>query len=245
LARVLAGFLFDDEEALIRFDMSEYMEKFTVSRLAGAPPGYVGHDEGGQLTEKVRRKPYSVVLFDEIEKAHPEVFNVLLQILEDGRLTDSLGRQVNFKNTVIIMTSNLGAREIGPGKNMGFQPGVDEMSFDSMKNKIQTEVKKVFNPEFLNRVDEVIIFHTLERSHIEKIVDIQLLEVETRLKEKHMTLILEPSARDFLIEKGYDRTYGARQMKRTIQRYIEDSLAEELLKGNFMVGEPILVKAAG
>ncbi len=245
LARVLAKFLFDDEEALIRFDMSEYMEKFTVSRLAGAPPGYVGHDEGGQLTEKVRRKPYSVVLFDEIEKAHPEVFNVLLQILEDGRLTDSLGRQVDFKNTVVIMTSNLGAREIGPGKSMGFQPGSDELSFDSMKNKIQTEVKKVFNPEFLNRVDEVIIFHALDRTHIERIVDIQLKDVQDRLKEKGIDLALDPPARDFLIEKGYDRTYGARQMKRTIQRYVEDALAEELLRGNIKEGEPVLVKSAG
>jgi ATP-dependent Clp protease ATP-binding subunit ClpC len=245
LARVLAKFLFDDEDALIRFDMSEYMEKFTVSRLAGAPPGYVGHDEGGQLTEKVRRKPYSVVLFDEIEKAHPEVFNVLLQILEDGRLTDSLGRQVDFKNTVVIMTSNLGAREIGPGKSMGFQPGSEEMSFDSMKSKIQAEVKKVFNPEFLNRVDEAIIFHALDRTHIEGIVDIQLKDVQARLKEKRIDLVLESPARDFLIEKGYDRTYGARQMKRTIQRYVEDALAEELLRGNLKEGEPVLVKAAG
>jgi ATP-dependent Clp protease ATP-binding subunit ClpC len=245
LARVLAKFLFDDEDALIRFDMSEYMEKFTVSRLAGAPPGYVGHDEGGQLTEKVRRKPYSVVLFDEIEKAHPEVFNILLQILEDGRLTDSMGRQVSFRNAVIIMTSNLGAREIGPGKNMGFQPGSGEVSFESMKGKIHTEVKKVFNPEFLNRVDETVIFHALDRSHIETIVDIQMRDVESRLKEKSMELHMEPAARDFLIEKGYDRTYGARQMKRTIQRYVEDAMAEELLKGAIKDGDLVDVRAAG
>ncbi len=245
LARALAQFLFDDEDALIRFDMSEYMEKFNVSRLAGAPPGYVGHDEGGQLTEKVRRKPYSVVLFDEIEKAHPEIFNVMLQILEDGRLTDSLGRVVDFRNTVVIMTSNLGAREMGIEKNLGFNPDGAEMSFGSMKSKIQTELKKAFNPEFLNRVDDIIVFHPLEKSHIEKIVDIQLEDVQTRLKDKSITLALEASARDFLIEKGYDKVYGARQMKRTIQKYVEDALAEELLRGNIKEGASVVLKSAG
>lgn len=245
LARALAQFLFDDEDALIRFDMSEYMEKFNVSRLAGAPPGYVGHDEGGQLTEKVRRKPYSVVLFDEIEKAHPEIFNVMLQILEDGRLTDSLGRVVDFRNTVVIMTSNLGAREIGVEKTLGFNPESAGGSFDSMKGKIQTELKKAFNPEFLNRVDEIITFHSLDRSHIEKIVDIQLADVQSRLKERKILLSLNASARDFLIEKGYDKVYGARQMKRTIQKYVEDAVAEELLRGNVKEGQSLVLGSAG
>jgi ATP-dependent Clp protease ATP-binding subunit ClpC len=245
LARALSEFLFDDDDALIRFDMSEYMEKFNVSRLAGAPPGYVGHDEGGQLTEKVRRKPYSVVLFDEIEKAHPEVFNVMLQILEDGRLTDSMGRVVDFKNTVIIMTSNLGAREIGVEKSLGFTPENIEVSYTGMKGKIQSELKKVFNPEFLNRVDEIIIFDPLDKSMIEKIVEIQLLDVQKRLSEKKITLTLDQSARDFLIEKGYDKIYGARQMKRTIQRYVEDSLAEELLRGSIKDGQTVLLKSGG
>ena len=245
LARALSEFLFDDDDALIRFDMSEYMEKFNVSRLAGAPPGYVGHDEGGQLTEKVRRKPYSVVLFDEIEKAHPEVFNVMLQILEDGRLTDSMGRVVDFKNTVIIMTSNLGAREIGVEKSLGFTPENIEVSYTGMKGKIQSELKKVFNPEFLNRVDEIIIFDPLYKPMIEKIVEIQLLDVQKRLSEKNITLTLDQSARDFLIEKGYDKIYGARQMKRTIQRYVEDSLAEELLRGSIKDGQTVLLKSGG
>jgi ATP-dependent Clp protease ATP-binding subunit ClpC len=245
LARALSEFLFDDDDALIRFDMSEYMEKFNVSRLAGAPPGYVGHDEGGQLTEKVRRKPYSVVLFDEIEKAHPEVFNVMLQILEDGRLTDSMGRVVDFKNTVIIMTSNLGAREIGVEKSLGFTPENIEVSYTGMKGKIQSELKKVFNPEFLNRVDEIIIFDPLDKPMIEKIVEIQLLDVQKRLSEKKITLTLDQSARDFLIEKGYDKVYGARQMKRTIQRYVEDSLAEELLRGSIKDGQTVLLKSGG
>jgi ATP-dependent Clp protease ATP-binding subunit ClpC len=245
LARALAQFLFDDEDALIRFDMSEYMEKFNVSRLAGAPPGYVGHDEGGQLTEKVRRKPYSVVLFDEIEKAHPEIFNVMLQILEDGRLTDSLGRLVDFRNTVVIMTSNLGAREIGVEKNLGFNPDSTDVPMGSMKNKIQAELKKAFNPEFLNRVDEIIVFHPLEKSHIEKIVDIQLADVQKRLKEKAITLTLDQSARDFLIDKGYDKVYGARQMKRSIQKYVEDDLAEELLRGIVKEGSNLTLRSAG
>jgi len=245
LARALAQFLFDDEDALIRFDMSEYMEKFNVSRLAGAPPGYVGHDEGGQLTEKVRRKPYSVVLFDEIEKAHPEIFNIMLQILEDGRLTDSLGRVVDFRNTVVIMTSNLGAREIGVEKSLGFHPDGPDVPFTSMKNKIQMELKKAFNPEFLNRVDDIIIFHPLDRAHIEKIVDIQLEDVQKRLKDKQITLALDASARDFLIEKGYDKVYGARQMKRSIQKYVEDALAEELLRGNVKEGDSLLLKSVG
>ncbi len=245
LARALAQFLFDDEDALIRFDMSEYMEKFNVSRLAGAPPGYVGHDEGGQLTEKVRRKPYSVVLFDEIEKAHPEIFNIMLQILEDGRLTDSLGRVVDFRNTVVIMTSNLGTKELGIEKNLGFSSERSEEPFSSMKAKILVELRKAFNPEFLNRVDDIITFHPLERSHLEKIVDLQLLDVQKRLKDKNITLELDESGRDFLIEKGYDKVYGARQMKRTIQRYVEDALAEELLRGTVKEGKRLVLKSAG
>jgi len=245
LARALSEFLFDDDDALIRFDMSEYMEKFNVSRLAGAPPGYVGHDEGGQLTEKVRRKPYSVVLFDEIEKAHPEIFNVMLQILEDGRLTDSVGRAVDFKNTVIIMTSNLGAREIGVEKSLGFNPENVETSYTGMKSKIQAELKKAFNPEFLNRIDDIIIFDPLEKAQIEKIVEIQLADVQKRLAERKITLTLDQSARDFLIEKGYDKIYGARQMKRTIQKYVEDSLAEELLRGGVADGQTVLLKSGG
>ncbi len=245
LARALAQYLFDDEDALIRFDMSEYMEKFNVSRLAGAPPGYVGHDEGGQLTEKVRRKPYSVVLFDEIEKAHPEIFNILLQVLEDGRLTDSLGRAVDFRNTVVIMTSNLGTKELGLEKSLGFSSERAAEPFSSMKTKIQAELRKAFNPEFLNRVDDIITFHPLERRHLEKIVDIQLEDVEKRLKEKNITLALDESGRDFLIEKGFDKLYGARQMKRTIQRYVEDALAEELLRGTVKEGKRLLLKSAG
>ncbi len=245
LARALSEFLFDDDDALIRFDMSEYMEKFNVSRLAGAPPGYVGHDEGGQLTEKVRRKPYSVVLFDEIEKAHPEIFNVMLQILEDGRLTDSMGRTVDFRNTVIIMTSNLGAREIGVEKSLGFTPEGVDSSYTNMKTKIQAELKKAFNPEFINRVDDVIIFEPLEKAQIEKIVDIQLADVQKRLAEKHITITLDQSAREFLVEKGYDKVYGARSMKRTIQRYVEDSLAEELLRGTISEGQTVLLRSGG
>ncbi len=245
LARALSSFLFDDEDALIRFDMSEYMEKFNVSRLAGAPPGYVGHDEGGQLTEKVRRKPYSVVLFDEIEKAHPEIFNIMLQILEDGRLTDSLGRAVDFRNTVVIMTSNLGAREIGVEKSLGFTPESIETSYTGMQGKIQAELKKAFNPEFLNRVDDIIIFHPLEQNQLEQIVEIQLAEVQNRLADKKITLTLDQSAKDFLVEKGYDKVYGARQMKRTIQKYVEDELAEELLRGNVKDGQTVLLRSAG
>jgi ATP-dependent Clp protease ATP-binding subunit ClpC len=186
-----------------------------------------------------------VVLFDEIEKAHPEVFNVMLQILEDGRLTDSLGRVVDFRNTVVIMTSNLGMRELGVEKSLGFTTGDAEVPFESMKNKIQVELKKAFNPEFLNRVDEIITFHPLDQGHIEKIVDIQLDEVRTRLKEKSIQLSLEPSARDFLIEKGYDKVYGARQMKRTIQKYVEDALAEELLRGNVKEGMAVELRTGG
>ncbi|MCS7249581.1 MAG: ATP-dependent Clp protease ATP-binding subunit [candidate division WOR-3 bacterium] len=233
LARVLARFLFGHEDALIRLDMSEYMEKFNVSRLIGAPPGYVGYEEGGQLTEKVRRKPYSVVLFDEIEKAHPDVFNILLQILEDGQLTDAFGRRVNFRNCVIIMTSNIGTAEIKKSAGFGFVSGNPEESYEKMKEKILMEVKKVFRPEFINRVDEIIVFKPLGKEEMEKIVDIQINDINERLKEKGLKLILSPEAKEVLVEQGFDPEYGARPLRRAIRRLIEDPLAEEILKGKF------------
>ena len=233
LARCLARFLFDDEAALVRLDMSEYMEKFNVSRLVGAPPGYVGYEEGGQLTEKVRRKPYSVVLFDEIEKAHPDVFNILLQILEDGLLTDSYGRKVNFKNTVIIMTSNIGTAQIRKSSGLGFQLEDVAINYERMKEKLLEEVKKVFNPEFLNRVDEIVVFNALTKEDMEKIVDILLRDIEERLKEKQLKINLDQSGKDLLVEEGFDPEYGARPIKRAIRRLIEDPLSEEILKGRF------------
>lgn len=237
MARALAEFLFEDENTLIRIDMSEYMEKFAVSRLVGAPPGYIGHDEGGQLTEKVRRNPYSVVLFDEVEKAHPDVFNILLQVLEDGRLTDNNGRVVDFKNTVVIMTSNIGARLIDKGSGaMGFQPATAEVNHQNMKDRVLGEVKKVFNPEFLNRVDEVIVFHNLERKDLEAIVDLLMNRVNDRLKEKDVTLSVTPEAKNYLIEKGFNPQMGARPLKRAIQRLVEDPLAELLLRGEIKPG---------
>jgi ATP-dependent Clp protease ATP-binding subunit ClpC len=233
LARVLARFLFGHEDALIRLDMSEYMEKFNVSRLIGAPPGYVGYEEGGQLTEKVRRKPYSVVLFDEIEKAHPDVFNILLQILEDGQLTDAFGRRVNFRNCVIIMTSNIGTAEIKKSSAIGFTSEKPEESYEKMKERILMEVKKVFRPEFINRVDEIIVFKSLGKEEMEKIVDIQIEDINERLKEKGLRLVLSPEAKELLVEQGFDPEYGARPLKRAIRRLIEDPLAEEILKGKF------------
>ncbi|MCX7653315.1 MAG: ATP-dependent Clp protease ATP-binding subunit [Fervidobacterium sp.] len=234
LAKALAEYLFGDEKALIRFDMSEYMEKFSVSRLIGAPPGYVGYEEGGTLTEKVRRRPFSVILFDEIEKAHPDVFNILLQIMDDGRLTDSQGHVVDFRNTIIIMTSNIGGTEIVTSKkSLGF---VDETShereFNEMKNKVIEEVKKVFKPEFINRVDEIIVFHKLTKQHIEQIIEILLKDIRARLSERKISLVLSPEAKDFLVNVGYDSVYGARPLKRAIQKYIEDPLSEELLRGD-------------
>jgi ATP-dependent Clp protease ATP-binding subunit ClpC len=233
LARALAIFLFEDEDNLVRIDMSEYMEKFSVSRLIGAPPGYVGYEEGGQLTEKVRRKPYSVVLLDEIEKAHPEVFNILLQMLDDGQLTDSFGRKVDFKNTVVIMTSNMGTREIKTGKGMGFQKDDLVSSYDQMKQKILDEVKRIFNPELLNRIDETIIFRALGISQIKEIIDILLGDVAKRLADKGISFELTSKAKEFLAEKGYNPTFGARPLKRAIQKYLEDPLAEEILRGQF------------
>jgi ATP-dependent Clp protease ATP-binding subunit ClpC len=233
LARVLAEFLFENPDALIRIDMSEYMEKFAVSRLIGAPPGYVGYEEGGQLTEKVRRHPYSVVLLDEIEKAHPDVFNILLQLLDDGSLTDSYGRKVDFRNTVIIMTSNAGTREIRSGKTLGFGSDRVEDDYEHMRKSVLNEMKRIFNPELLNRIDETIIFHSLTLEHILQIIDIQLIEMANRLAEKGLSLTVTPEAKRFIGEKGFDPVFGARHLKRAMQRHLEDPLAEEILRGQF------------
>jgi len=233
LARVLARFLFDDVDSLIRIDMSEYMEKFAVSRLVGAPPGYVGYEEGGQLTEKVRRKPYSVVLLDEIEKAHPDVFNILLQLMDDGSLTDSFGRKVDFRNVVLIMTSNLGTRELRDTKTVGFDAQGGEISHEDMSKKIIQEVKKLFNPELVNRIDETVIFHSLDRDHIKEIIEILVADVAKRLAEKGISFELTEQAREFLVEQGFDPQYGARPLKRALQRHLEDPLSEEILRGQY------------
>jgi len=243
LARALAEFMFGDEEALIQLDMSEYMEKFNVSRLVGAPPGYVGYEEGGQLTEKIRRRPYSVVLLDEIEKAHPDVFNLLLQVLEEGRLTDSFGRKVDFKNTLLIMTSNIGAELLRRQGSLGFKAPKEDMTYQEMKGQLLEEVKKAFKPEFLNRVDDTIVFRPLSREDLQKIVEIEVAEVKGRLKEQGVTIDLSPAAKEFLIEKGFDPVYGARPLKRTIARHLEDSLAQEIIAGHFKEGSVILVDA--
>ena len=232
----MAEFLFDDEQAMVRIDMSEYMEKHTVSRLIGAPPGYVGYDEGGQLTEAVRRRPYSVVLFDEIEKAHPEVFNVLLQILDDGRLTDGHGRTVDFKNTVIIMTSNVGSELYQLGQRSG-----TDMS--RVREQVTEALRAHFRPEFLNRIDEIIIFHPLELHHLKEIVDIQLDRLKKRLAERKIGVQLTDKAKELLAREGFDPVYGARPLKRTIQRQVLDSLATKVLQGEFKPGDTILVDA--
>jgi ATP-dependent Clp protease ATP-binding subunit ClpC len=241
LAKVLATYMFDKEDALIRIDMSEYMEKFSVSRLVGAPPGYVGYEEGGQLTEKVRRKPYSVVLLDEIEKAHPDVFNILLQVLDDGTLTDGLGRRIDFRNTVIIMTSNIGVRDLKDfGAGIGFSTKSRESSMDDlMKSTIQNALKKTFSPEFLNRLDDLIIFNSLHREHIHKIIEITLDSLFARIHGLGFKVELSDKAKDFLAEKGYDPQYGARPLHRAIQKYLEDQVAEEILKGDIKEGETI------
>ena len=233
IGRALAEFMFGDEDAIIQIDMSEYMEKFNVSRLVGAPPGYVGYEEGGQLTEKVRRKPYSVVLLDEIEKAHPDVFNILLQMLEEGRLTDSFGRKVDFKNTIIIMTSNIGAEMLKKQGSIGFKSQTEDVTYQSMKERLLDEVKKVFKPEFLNRVDDIIVFRSLTKEDLERIVGLEIKDVESRLKEQNIKIELDKAAIDFLIEKGFDKNFGARPLKRTIQRFLEDPLAEDIIKGSF------------
>jgi ATP-dependent Clp protease ATP-binding subunit ClpC len=233
LAKALAEYLFGNEEALIRVDMSEYMERFSSSRLMGAPPGYVGYDEGGQLTEKVRRRPYSVILFDEIEKAHPDLFNILLQVLEDGCLTDNFGRKVDFRNTVLIMTSNIGARIIDKGVPLGFQKSDEANRLKEIKSAIQGEVKHLFNPEFLNRVDEIVTFHPLSQDHLVKIIDLLIAEVNKRLLEKNLQLEVARDVKEWLIQEGYQPSYGARPMRRAIQRHIEDPLSEELIRGRF------------
>jgi ATP-dependent Clp protease ATP-binding subunit ClpC len=246
LAKELARFMFGEEEAMIEIDMSEYMEKFAVSRLIGAPPGYVGYEEGGQLSEKVRRKPYSVILLDEIEKAHPDVFNILLQILEEGRLTDNFGRKVDFKNTILILTSNVGVDTIRKNSKLGFSAVEveEDISYEGMKEKLQEEVKKVFKPEFLNRLDDVIVFKSLTKENLKKIVDIEVSKVKQRLgSAQNKELVLQDSAKKFLIEKGFDPVYGARPLKRSIQRYLEEPLSEELLKGSLQESEVIEVSA--
>jgi ATP-dependent Clp protease ATP-binding subunit ClpC len=246
LSKTLAEFLFGDEDSLIQLDMSEYMEKHTVSRLFGSPPGYVGYEEGGQLTEKVRRRPFSVVLFDEIEKAHPDIFNSLLQILEDGRLTDAQGRMVDFKNTVIIMTTNLGTRDISKGLRMGFTRDGDATgTYDRMKAKVQEELKQHFRPEFLNRVDDIIVFHQLEREEIFRIVDLMIAKLDDRLKDRDMAIELRPDAKDLLSQRGYDPVLGARPLRRTIQREIEDSLSEKILFGELRPGQIVIVDTDG
>jgi ATP-dependent Clp protease ATP-binding subunit ClpC len=248
LARALAEFMFDNEEALIRIDMSEYMERFAVSRLLGAPPGYVGYEEGGQLTEAVRRRPYSVVLLDEIEKAHPEVFNILLQMMEDGRLTDSQGRIVDFKNVVIIMTSNVGAQNISTDRELGFRPdrksASDERAYESMRTRVMDELKRTFRPEFLNRVDDVIVFHQLQQEEIRQIVDLMLKSVNKQLVTQGMSLVATDAAKDLLAKEGWDQKYGARPLRRAVQRLIEDPLSEEVLLGRFSEGDTIQIDAA-
>ncbi|MBZ0200893.1 MAG: ATP-dependent Clp protease ATP-binding subunit [Ignavibacteriaceae bacterium] len=242
LCKALARYLFDSENSLVRIDMSEYMEKFSLSRLVGAPPGYVGYEEGGQLTEKVRRRPYSVVLFDEIEKAHPDIFGILLQVLDDGQLTDSLGRRVDFKNTIIIMTSNIGARDIKNISSFGF--GAESMAdkYTTLKGTVEDAMKKLFNPEFLNRLDETIVFRNLEKEDISQIIDIEIKSLHKNLHDSKMELILDSSAKEFIVDKGFDQKYGARPLRRAIQKYIEDPLAEEILRGSFKEGSKITGK---
>jgi ATP-dependent Clp protease ATP-binding subunit ClpB len=237
LTKALASFLFDTEEAMVRIDMSEFMEKHSVARLIGAPPGYVGYEEGGYLTEAVRRKPYSVVLLDEVEKAHPDVFNVLLQVLDDGRLTDGQGRTVDFRNTVIVMTSNLGSQRI--------QELAGEANYARMKAEVMEIVGQHFRPEFINRVDDVVVFHPLEQEHIRKIVDIQLEYLKRRLADREIELTLDPAARDRLAQAGFDPVYGARPLKRAIQQQLENPLAQRILRGDFGPGEVVRVVAEG
>jgi ATP-dependent Clp protease ATP-binding subunit ClpC len=242
MAKALARYLFDSDDALIRIDMSEYMEKFSVSRLVGAPPGYVGYEEGGQLTEKVRRKPYSVVLLDEIEKAHPDVFNILLQVFDDGILTDSLGRRVDFKNTIIIMTSNIGTRELKKSGGFGFGTDTAKHTADSIKSTIEDALKRVFNPEFLNRLDDTIIFRSLEKEHIMQIIDIQMRDLMKRISSMGITIELTKGAKEFLADKGYDPAFGARPLRRALQKYLEDPIAEEILKGKYPEGTVLRAK---
>ena len=243
LARVLAQHLFNYDEALIKLDMSEYMERFNVSRLVGAPPGYVGYEEGGELTERVRRNPFAVVLFDEIEKAHPDVFNILLQILDEGTLTDSLARRVDFRNTVIIMTSNLGTRSIESG-GYGFAQ-TSEPDDDKIRTELLSEVKRLFNPEFLNRLDETVVFNSLTKAHLLQIVDLQLRDLQTNLASKHVTYSITKAAKERIIEEGYSKSFGARPMRRVIQSRVENVIAEKFLRGEFTEGGHISISARG
>jgi len=245
LAKTLAEHMFGDAKSLVQLDMSEYMEKFNVSRLIGSPPGYVGYEEGGQLTEAVRRKPYCVVLFDEIEKAHPDVMNMLLQILEDGKLTDSFGRQVDFRNTIILLTSNVGSESLRKQTTIGFTPPTEKHDYERMKDKILEEAKKVFRPEFLNRLDDVIVFRSLVKEDLIQILELEVRKVVARLKHKNVSIQLDATARDFLTEKGFDPMYGARPMRRAVERYLEDPLAEEIIRGNLHENDPILVTVEG
>jgi ATP-dependent Clp protease ATP-binding subunit ClpC len=247
LAKALARFLFGTEEALVQLDMSEYMEKHTISRLIGSPPGYVGFEEGGQLTELVRRKPYSVILFDEIEKAHPDVFNVLLQILEEGHLTDAQGRKVDFKNAIIIMTSNVGAREITKGASLGFTAEAEGggMPYDKLKERVTGELKKMFRPEFLNRVDEVIVFHELTSEEIEAIVDLMISRLRDQLLTQHIGIVLTDEARKLLAKEGFDPALGARPLRRAIQRLVEDPLSEQILAGQWKAEDVVEVGVEG
>ena len=243
LAKTIAKELFGDAKALIQIDMSEYMEKFASSRLVGSPPGYVGFEEGGQLTEQVRRRPYSVVLFDEIEKAHPDVANMLLQILEEGKLTDSQGRTVDFRNTIVLLTSNVGAESVKRSKLIGFNNSDEDVDYEKMKELIMDEAKKAFRPEFLNRLDDVIVFHSLDKQALMKILDLEIIKVVERLKKKDINLVLDDKARDFLVKKGHDPEYGARPMRRAVERFMEDPLAEEILRDKLTEGQPIQVSA--
>ena len=241
LAKILAKELFDSEDSLVRIDMSEYMEKFAISRLIGAPPGYVGYEEGGQLTEKVRRKPYAVILLDEIEKAHPDVFNMLLQVLDDGYLTDSLGRKIDFRNSIIIMTSNIGARKLKDfGQGVGFGTSAREaQAADNAKSIIENALKKAFAPEFLNRIDDVVVFNTLEKEDIDKIIDIELEKLLLRIQNLGYKLTISKTAKNYIAEKGFDKQYGARPLKRAIQKYVEDLLAEEIINSSLKEGDEI------
>jgi ATP-dependent Clp protease ATP-binding subunit ClpC len=245
LAKTMAEQMFGDTKSLIHLDMSEYMEKFNVSRLIGSPPGYVGYEEGGQLTEKVRRNPYSVVLFDEIEKAHPDVWNILLQILEEGKLTDNVGRVVNFRNTIILMTSNVGSDTIKKQSTLGFSPITDESSYEKMREKMLEESKRTFRPEFLNRLDDVIVFRSFTKDDLIRILSLEVEKVLERLRNKNIRLELDEKAKEFLVEKGYNPDFGARPMRRAVERFLEDPLAEEILKGSFHEGEPIQVTRDG
>jgi ATP-dependent Clp protease ATP-binding subunit ClpC len=250
LVRVLAEFLFGNREALIRLDMSEFMEKHAVARLVGAPPGYVGYDEGGQLTEAVRRKSYSAILLDEIEKAHPDVFNILLQIFDDGHLTDAKGRRVDFRNSIIVMTSNIGAELIKRDTTLGFATKTEDaktehQAYERMKDKVMGEMKKFFRPEFLNRIDGTVVFHALNKEHIRQIVDLMLEEVSKELAEKAVKLEVTDAARSLLGDKGYDPVFGARPLRRTIQDLVEDPLSDALLRGDFGAGDPVLVDCEG